>query len=165
MAETTNPSQADWTRLQVYVPPDFYAVLQARAKHRGVSLSSEGLRLMRLGLANIKPSETVSEDLAVIKRFLELHLEPLAFVAAMDAAKVAAYEKQRIAAQRQLYLASNPRSDGKDDSEQQANFIDRQMAERATHRIQRVLRGIESPAFGLEAEGEEGDHADKENAE
>ena len=127
MANTgSGEEQKDWARLQVYVPPDFYEVLQSRAKHRGVSLSAEGLRLMRLGLANVKPSENIAGDLTALKRYLELHLEPLAFIAAMDAA----YSREGWRVQ---FYGSRP-SD--------APEIDHRLGLTAAKRIQRKLRGL-----------------------
>ena len=150
-------------KLQLWVSDEIFAVLQRQAHRHNVSLAEAARQLMQSGIAPSATMDAIVEGFIELDRFIRLHLEPLAFVAAMDAAKVAAYEKQRIAAQRQLYLASNPRSDGKDDSDRQADFIDRQMAERATKRIQRVLREIESPAIDLEdlEEEEDADHADE----
>ena len=162
MAEDTN-DRHDGVQIKVWVPEGFYDMLKSLAVRHRTSVAAEARRLM---VAGVEPSEAVdalAEGLVELDRFIRLHLEPLTFVAAMDSAKVAAYERQRIAAQRQLHLASHPRPDGKDDSEHQANFIDRQMAERATKRIKRVLREIESPALDREEEeGEEDDHADEE---
>ena len=143
MANTgSGEEQKDWARLQVYVPPDFYAVLQARAKHRGVSLSAEGLRLMRLGLANVKPSESIAADLTALQRYLELHLEPLAFISATDSA----YGRE--AWRLQLY-GSRPHD---------AAEVDRKLGERATKRLQRKLRGFGAEdAEGGDDDGEDGD--------
>ena len=160
MAEDTT-DRHDGVQIKVWVPEGFYDMLKALAGRHRTSVAAEARRLMVAGVEPVETMDALAEGLVELDRFIRLHLEPLAFVAAMDAAKVAAYEKQRIAAQRQLHLASHPRPDGKDDSEQQADFIDRQMADQATKRIQRVLREIESPALDLEEEGED-DHADDE---
>ena len=154
---------SDWQQIRVNVPADFYDVLKIRSGQHGTSLSAEALRLMRLGLAGVKPGENISADITALKRYLELHLEPLMFVAAMDSAKVAAYEKQRIIGQRQAYLRSNPRPDGQDDSQAQARLIDREMSMQATRRIQRVLHEIEAPmAPMMDLEEGEGDNADED---
>lgn len=136
-------NQPEWVRMQVYVPPDFYAVIKARSIHRGASISAEGLRLMKLGLANVKPAENVEADLTALRRYLELHLEPLAFVAATDAA----YSRE--AWRFQLYSA---RSDT-------APEVTRKLALRATQRIQRKLHQWpeESQPFGAQDESEDGD--------
>ena len=90
MAEITKANETEWQRVQVYLPQDFYEILQARSKRRGTSLSAEAFRLMRLGLANVKPNENVETILTDMARYIQLHLEPLAFVAAMDSAYDAA---------------------------------------------------------------------------
>ena len=126
--------QKDWARIQVYVPPDFYEVLQSRAKHRGVSLSAEGLRLMRLGLANVKPSENIAADLTALQRYLELHLEPLTFIAAMDAAVAREYWKN--------LTFRSATAERYPDPQKTTDEGGRNMGERATNRIQRKLRGL-----------------------
>lgn len=129
MGESTNAGRDGWIRMQVYVPPDFFEVIKERAAQRATSVSAEGLRLMRIGLANVKPNENLAADLTALRRWLELHLEPLVFVAAMDAAF------GREAWQWQIYSVWRDRRD-------EAARAEREFARRAAARLQRQLRGV-----------------------
>lgn len=97
---------------------------------------------MRIGLANVKPSENIAADLTALQRYLELHLEPLAFIAAMDSAY--SREGWRL----QLY-GSRPGD---------ATEVDRKLGLKATKRIQRKLHELDT---GEELNGgEDGDEND-----
>lgn len=140
---TKGSDQVEWGRMQVYVPPDFYAVIKERAVRRGVSISAEGLRLMKLGLGNVKPSENIAADLIALRRYLELHVEPLAYIAAVDSAKNIQYWMQQT-------LGSFQRID-QNTAAKRAETVDRELHMRAVARIQRRLHGVP------EAEGENDD--------
>lgn len=126
--------------MQVYVPPDFFAVIKERAAQRATSISAEGLRLMRLGLAAVKPNDNLAADLTALRRWLETHVEPLVFVAAMDSAF------GREAWQWQIYSVWRDRRD-------EAARTEQEFARRAAARLQRKLRGVGDE--GGEADGRE----------
>lgn len=150
MAQTDKAIEKDWERVQVYMPPDFYEVLQARAKRRGVSLSSEAYRLIRIGLANVKPNENLESVLTDIERYLKLHLEPLAFIAAMDSAFNAANWEQ------QTWLV-HERQNGGDKEKATETYQDHQRTLRkiATKRLQRKLRDFDRSELEDDSEGED----------
>ena len=135
MAENNKTGEKDWERVQVYMPPDFYEVIQARAKRRGVSLSSEAYRLIRIGLANVKPNENIEADLVSLERYVKLHLEPLVFVAAMDSAFNAENWQQN------AWVQSERQHNGdKEKAAKPYQEYQRMLRERATKRLQRKLR-------------------------
>ena len=136
MADNDKVSEKEWERVQVYMPPDFYEVIQARAKRRGVSLSSEAYRLIRIGLANMKPNENIEADLLALERYVKLHLEPLAFIAAMDSA---------FGAESWRYQFRASYKDRSDD-------LLYQLGQRATKRLQRKLRDLDREDDAAEEE-------------
>ncbi len=147
MAENDKASEKDWERVQVYMPPDFYEVIQARAKRRGVSLSSEAYRLIRIGWANVKPNENIEADLAALERYLKLHMEPLAFVAAMDSAFAAENWQQNAWVQSERQYGGD-----KEKATQPYQEYQRMLRERATKRLQRKLRDLDRDDEAAEEE-------------
>ena len=141
MVEINKSNETDWQRVQVYLPQDFYEILLVRSKRRGTSLSAEAFRLMRLGLANVKPSENVEAVLSAMERYIELHLEPLAFIAAMDAG----YGAEGWRKQWEIMRTHNIPTD--------FQALDQELREKVTKRIQRKLRELP----------DEGDPEDKED--
>ncbi|MCL6562174.1 MAG: hypothetical protein K6U87_04120 [Firmicutes bacterium] len=120
--------ETEGVQIKVWLPADVYDLLKARAARKGTSVAAEARRLLLAGLANIRPSEGVEQALAGLGRFIEQHLEPLVFVAAMDAAF------GREAWQYQFYAAYG----------EKAEAMVRELGERATKRLQRKLRGIDT---------------------
>lgn len=151
MAEDSN-DRHDGVQIKVWVPEGFFDMLKALAVRHRSSVAAEARRLM---VAGVEPSEalnTVVEGLSDLNRFLRLHLEPLAFVAAMDSAKAAAYWKRRV------FLESHQSGRAKDEAKALMDKLEQEMAAQAARRVRRVLREIESPI--LDEEGES-DHADE----
>ena len=147
MAENNKTGEKDWERVQVYMPPDFYEVIQARAKRRGVSLSSEAYRLIRIGLANVKPNENIEADLVSLERYVKLHLEPLVFVAAMDSAFNAENWQQN------AWVQSERQHNGdKEKAAKPYQEYQRMLRERATKRLQRKLRDLDRDDEAAEEE-------------
>ena len=88
MMEKTTKAQSSvhWNQIRVNLPEDFYTLLRQRAASHHRSLSAEALQLMRVGLAHVKPQENIAGEVKNLDRYVRLHLEPLVFIAAMDAA-------------------------------------------------------------------------------
>ncbi len=126
MADT---GTSEWQQIRVNLPQDFYAILRERSARHGTSMSAEAFRLMKLGLANVKPTENIAADLTALKRYMELHFEPLVFIAAMDAATSREFWRY------QLYSA-HP---------EQMEAVARKLDERATKRIRRKLHQLPDP--------------------
>ena len=150
MAENDKVSEKEWERVQVYVPPDFYEILQARAKRRGVSLSSEAYRLIRIGLANVKPNENIEADLVSLERYVKLHLEPLVFVAAMDAAYGAANWEQQA-----WHLHEHQQGGDKEKATQTYRVHQRVLRDIATKRLRRKMQDFDRSELGDDSSEEE----------
>ena len=150
MAENDKVSEKEWERVQVYMPPDFYEVIQARAKRRGVSLSSEAYRLIRIGLANMKPNENIEADLAALERYVKLHLEPLAFIAAMDSAYTAANWEQQT-----WHLHERQQGGDKEKASKTYQEHQRVLRDIATKRLRRKLQDFDRSELGDDSAEEE----------
>jgi len=122
----------EWQQIRVNLPTDFYTILRERSTRHGTSLSAEAFRLMRMGLANVKPSDNLAADLTALRRWLELHLEALTYTAAVDAGYGAEAWRWQLA----TVL--------KDD---RARFeeTDAKIRGRAVKRVQRALHDLDSP--------------------
>lgn len=139
--ETGAPAREnDGVQIKVWLPSGFYDVLKARATRNHTSVAAEARQLMQVGLANLRPAEDLAEAVTAIRRYLELHLEPLAFIAAMDAA---------FGAESWRYQFGAAYKD-------QAAALDRMLRERAAARVKRQLRDIESDAGVHEDDDENG---------
>ena len=138
MAETgTSRPVEDWQQIRVNLPADFYATLRERSARHGTSLSAEAFRLMRIGLAGIKPNDNLAADLVALRRYLELHLEALTYRAAVDAGYSAEAWRWQLAT---AY---------KTDRERFAE-ADHKMRERATRRVQRALHDMDPDGYETE---------------
>ena len=147
MGQTTNRKTTDrhnGKQLNLWVSDDFFDLLQARAGRNHTSVGAEARILMEAGLPQIEKLDDIHEGLVDLMRFFELHLEPLAFIAAMDASFGA--ESWRY----QLLTATQ--GDVKKMQE-----IDKKLRDRATKRIQRKLRELDVIPDESKAEGEDDD--------
>lgn len=147
MPENAN-DRHDGHKLQLWVSDEIFAVLQRAASRHHVSLAEAARRLMQSGIAPNETLDAIAEELNELGRFVRLHIEPLLFVAAMDASKGTAYWKRRV------YGESHRGETSAEQAQDIAEALDRQMAEQATGRVKRVLREVESPLFDL-YEGED----------
>ena len=138
MAEDTN-DRHDGVQIKVWVPAAFYDLLRAQSARNQTSVAAEARRLMQAGLGPVGAIDEMKTTLTALDRFMRLHMEPLAFIAAMDAA----YGRE--AWRYQLY-AVQPES---------MEHISQTWADRAAKRIQRKLHLApdEEPPKGDEADG------------
>ncbi|AUW92625.1 hypothetical protein BXT84_00550 [Sulfobacillus thermotolerans] len=155
MAEDSN-DRHDGVQIKVWVPEGFYDMLKALAARHQTSVAAEARRLMVAGVEPSEALDTVVEGLSDLNRFLRLHLEPLAFVSAMDSAKSAAYWKRRV------YLESHQRGSAKDEAKALMEQMERDMSDQATRRIKRVLREIEIDEIPADSQEWEDDNVDEE---
>lgn len=125
VAETTTVEK-DGVQIKVWIPGEFYDLLKSQAARHQTSVAAEARRLMQAGLAPLGTLDELKSDLTKLSQFARLHLEPLAFIAAMDAA----YSREGWRVQ---FYGSRP-SD--------APEIDHRLDLTATKRIQRKLRGL-----------------------
>ena len=153
MAENASPKrtvETDGVQIKVWLPQDFYDVLRARATRFHTSIAEESRKLMQMGLSGLRSLETLEGDVIQIDRFLHEHLEPLAFIAAMDSAFNAANWEQ------QAWLL-HERQAGGDKAQATAPYqkYQRSLRQRATKRLQRKLRNFDASEFDdSETEGE-----------
>lgn len=152
MAQSTTV-ETDGVQIKVWIPSAFYDLLKAQATRNQTSVAAEARRLMQAGLAPLDTLGELKSDLTELSQFARLHLEPLAFVAAMDSAKTAEYWYNQVRTSR---VGKNDGDEAKGTEE--AKNADRIFAERATKRIQRKLRN-------LEPEGQANTDGDTEEAD
>jgi plasmid stability protein len=115
-------------QIKVWIPDGFYDLLRGRAKRFGTSVAEEARQLMQAGLAPLEAVEKMGQTIEELNQFLRLHVEPLAFIAAMDAA----------------YGAESWRYQFGAAYKDQAAPLDRTLRERAAARLKRQLRELES---------------------
>ena len=148
MPETNNQKmtvETNGLQIKVWIPQDFYDLLRARSARFHTSVAQEARKLMQAGRTQIKPSETLEAVVADLDRYLRLHLEPLAFIAAMDSA----YD----AASWHRLWSTTPGGKNAQDLEK----LEHQLREQATKRIQRKLRELPSDEADPEEEEEDDD--------
>lgn len=126
MAQSTTV-ETDGVQIKVWIPAAFYDLLKAQAVRNQTSVAAEARRLMQAGLAPLGTLDELKSDLTKLSQFARLHLEPLAFIAAMDAAY------SRVSWQHQQYTVWP----------EQAAEIGRKLGERAAKRIKKKLRNLE----------------------
>lgn len=134
MAQSTTV-ETDGVQIKVWIPAAFYDLLKAQAVHNQTSVAAEARRLMQAGLAPLGTLDEVKSDLTKLSQFARLHLEPLTFIAAMDAAAGREYWKN------QTFFSAQKA--GADDPDRATAEADRFIGERAAKRIQRKLRELE----------------------
>jgi len=114
-------------QIKVWIPDGFYDLLRGRAKRYGTSVAEEARQLMQAGLAPLDVMETMGKTIEELNQFLRRHVEPLGFIAAMDAA---------YGAEAWRYQFGVAYKD-------QAASLDRALRERAAARLKRQLRELE----------------------
>ncbi len=132
-------SDEDGTQIKVWVPGALYDLLRARAGRNHTSVAAEARRLMRAGVSAVEGIDALHRDLASVTRWLELHMEPLVFLAAMDAARSELHWEAQI-------RATNPKA---------AEDLERRISALAADRISRKLQAIEDPDGHVEADDDE----------
>lgn len=81
----------DWahpgqTKVRVWLPTPLYRFLRAQAVEQGVPLTQVIRDLIQAGLAAQRQQDRAAENVERLERFMREHLEPLAYVAAIEAA-------------------------------------------------------------------------------
>ncbi len=119
----------DLLQIRVWITQAKYDQLKLRARHHDSSVAAEVRALMDAGEQRTGAAEQLERKLDSVMNYLTSHLEPLAFIAAMDAAF--SRESWRL-----QFYGSRPAD---------AETVDRQMGERATKRIRRKLHQLPDP--------------------
>lgn len=123
-----NPTERhEGHKVQLWVSDDLYAALKARAVRHDTHLVDELRQAAMAGLDPLNGFDAIYDAVTKLTQFARLHLEPLAFIAAMDAA----YSRE---SWRLQFYGSRPND---------AAEVDRKLGERATKRLQRKLRALE----------------------
>ena len=133
MPETNNQKmtvETNGLQIKVWIPQDFYDLLRARAGRFHTSVAQEARKLMQAGLTQIKPSETLETIVTDLDRYVRLHIEPLVFVAAMDAG----YGAEGWRKQWEIMRTHNIPTD--------FQALDQELREKVTKRIQRKLHEL-----------------------
>ena len=143
MAQSTTV-ETDGVQIKVWIPAAFYDLLKAQAARNQTSVAAEARRLMQAGLAPLGTVDDLKSDLIKLSQFVHLHLEPLAFIAAMDSAF--SRESWRL-----QFYGSRPAD---------AAEVDHKLGLRATKRLQRKLRALDPPK---EPEGQVSTDGDEED--
>ncbi len=126
---TNNASERhEGHKVQLWVSDELYAALKARAVRHDTNVSEELRKAASAGLDPLNGLDTIQDLLTNLKQFTKLHLEPLAFVAAMDSAYDAASWHRLWGT---TAAGKNP---------QDLEVLEHQLREQATKRLQRKLR-------------------------
>ena len=139
MAE--NATSSPGVQVRVWLQDGMYDALKSRATRRRTSVSEEARRAIQLGMHNADELDAIEGRLAEMETYLHEHLEALVFATAMDSA----YATEAWRHQHRIIPAFRG---------QEAD-IDRQLRERATARVQRLLRlGLGNTDERDESEGD-----------
>lgn len=145
MAENGNqkrPVETQGVQIKVWIPQDFYDLLRARASRFHTSVAEEARKLMQMGLSGLRSVEALNGQMIQMDRFLRQHLEPLSFIAAVDAAYGVESWRQQFQAMVGKRFAGKPEE------------LDRELRHLATKRLQRKLRDLDKAAFDDASESE-----------
>ena len=150
MAENASPKptvETQGVQIKVWIPQDFYDLLRARAARFHTSVAEESRKLMQMGLSGLQGFEALNGRMIQIDRFLHQHLEPLAFIAAMDSAFAAENWQQ------QTWIVHERQHNGdKEKAAKPYQEYQRMLRERATKRLQRKLRDLDRDDEAAEEE-------------
>ena len=139
----------DLLQIRVWITQAKYDQLKLRARHHDSSVAAEVRALMDAGEQRADAAEQLVRKLDSVMSYLQQHLEPLTFIAAMDAAAGREYWKNQT-----LFSAQKA---GSDDPDRAASEADRYIEDRATKRIQRKLHQLPDD------KAEDGDDDENEN--
>lgn len=134
MANTTR-DRHEGQQVKLWVSHELYAALKDRAVRHDTSVAEELRKSAAAGLDPLEGMDELKSGLTKLRQFARMHLEPLAFIAAMDSAKAAEYWKNQ--------TLSAIQKSGMDDPQKVAEASDRTIGERATARIKRKLRELD----------------------
>ena len=127
-----NPTDRhDGQQVKLWVSDELYAALKVRAVRQNSSVAEELRKAASAGLEPLNGMDTIQDLLTDLKQFTKLHLEPLAFIAAMDTAYNAASWQQ--------LWKNTPQF--QHDSQGLAK-MEHQLRQQATQRLQRKLREL-----------------------
>ncbi len=136
-------------KVQLWVSEALYAALKARAARHDTSVAEELRKAASAGLDPLNGLDTIQDLLIALRQFAQLHLEPLAYIAAMDSAFNAANWQQQT-----WHL--HERQQGGDKEKASKTYQDHQRTLRdiAAKRLQRKLRNFDVSAGDDDAKEE-----------
>ena len=127
----TGHDRHDGHKVQMWVSDELYAALKERAERHDASVAEALRQAAMAGPEPLHGLATIQDVLTDLKQFTKFHLEPLAFVAAMDSAYLAAAWHTQWAAAPQFVK-----------SPQDLEKLEHQLRQKATQRVQRKLRAL-----------------------
>jgi plasmid stability protein len=122
-------------QVKLWVSDALYAALKARAVRHNTSVAEELRKAASAGLDPLNGIDTIRDLLIDLRQFEQLHMEPLAFIAAMDAAFNAENWQQQA-----WMLHEHQYGEDKEKATAPYQKYQRMLRERATQRLQRKLR-------------------------
>lgn len=123
-----NRDPEDTLQIRIWITQARYEQLKLRARHHDHSIAAEARDLMEAGERATDADAELQRKIDSLRRYIESHLEPLAFIAAMDSAY--AREGWR------FQLKQIKRGE-------EAKEKDRELAQLATNRLKRKLRELD----------------------
>ena len=134
-------------KVQLWVSDALYAALKARAARHDTSVAEELRKAASAGLDSLNGLDTIQDMLIDLRQFEKLHLEPLAYIAAMDSAFAAENWQQ------QTWIVHERQHNGdKEKAAKPYQEYQRMLRERAAKRLQRKLRDIDEAECDTEGE-------------
>lgn len=120
--------------MQLRISDELYAALKMRSVRHDSSIAAELNQAANAGLEVLDGLDEIYNLLVDLRQFARLHLEPLTFIAAMDAASSREYWKNM------TYQSAAGNKEQFPDPQKTTDDGDRTVGERASQRIQRALR-------------------------
>lgn len=137
-------------KVQLWVPDALYAALKARAVRHDTSLAEELRKAASAGLDPLNGLDTIQDMLIDLRQFEKLHLEPLAYIAAMDAAYGAANWEQQA-----WHLHEHQQGGDKEKATQTYRVHQRVLRDIATKRLRRKMQDFDRSELGDDSSEEE----------
>ena len=134
-------------QVKLWVPDALYAALKARAMRHDTNVSDELRKAASAGLEPLDGLDEIHDLLIDLRQFERVHLEPLAYIAAVEAGKTARYF---YASQAAVFRQNDPKT-----AKERIAEVDRAFHEGAVARVKRALRLSDTPQESEENDDQE----------
>lgn len=145
----TQRNPDDTLQIRIWITQAQYDRLKLRARHHDSSVAAQVRTLMEAGEQRVDIVQELERKLDALMNYVKQHLEPLAFIAALDSAFAAENW------QRETWRRVEHQFDGdKDKAKKPYQQYQQVLREQATKRLRRKLRDLDEAEFESETKEE-----------
>ena len=119
-------------QVKLWVSDELYAALKARAMRHDTNVSEELRKAASAGLEPLNGLDEIRDLLIDLRQFERVHMEPLAYIAAVESGKTARYF---YASQSAIFRQNDPKT-----AKERMAEVDRAFHDKAVARVKRALR-------------------------